>query len=168
MISHREKRWYAFVTKPRHEKKVKTYLDGYGIHHYLPLRKTLNQWKDRKRWVEAPLFPSYIFCEIQYVDRFQVLQVPSVVRIVGFNNEPMPVKESELESIRMLLSTDFELDVRPGLLTGDHVRISSGLLMDYEGQILEERGERYFVIHISSIGKSVLLNAKNVKLEKIA
>ncbi|RPI00947.1 MAG: UpxY family transcription antiterminator, partial [Calditrichaeota bacterium] len=137
MISQRDKLWYAFVTKPRHEKKAKSYLEGAGIDHYLPLQKSLNQWKDRKRWVEAPLFPSYIFCQIPFVDRFTVLQLPSIVRIVGFNNEPMPVAASEIDTIHDILSTNLELRVRTGLIKGDLVRIVSGLLMGYEGQIAE-------------------------------
>ncbi len=167
MVSARDTRWYAFVTRPRHEKKTKDYLDGVGVTSYLPLRKTLNQWKDRKKWVEAPVFPSYIFCHIPYVNRFDVLQAPSVVRIVGFNNQPMPVQDRELEAIQLLLSTDLQFDVRPGLITGDHVRISSGLLMGYEGQIVQERGDRLFVIHFTTLGKSIVLDASQIRLEKI-
>jgi len=167
VVSARDARWYAFVTKPRHEKKTKEYLDGYGVSSYLPLRRTLNQWKDRKKWVESPVFPSYIFCHIPFVNRYQILQAPSIVRIVGFNNEPMPVQDKELEAIKLLLSTDIEFDVRPGLITGDLVRISSGLFMGYEGQIIQERGDRLFVIHITTLGKSIILNASHVRLDKI-
>ena len=34
---------------------------GKGIESYLPLKKVLKQWSDRKKWVEEPLFRSYIF-----------------------------------------------------------------------------------------------------------
>ena len=167
LISHREALWYAFVTKPRHEKKAKMYLDGAGLESFLPLYKSLNQWSDRKKWVDKPLFPSYIFCHIPFMNRFDVLQQPGMVRIVGFNNEPMPVKEHEIEAIKLLLTTDFTLRVRDGFVPGDDIRISSGLLMGYEGKFLEERGEKYFVIHIETIGKSVLLDSRHVKIERI-
>jgi transcription antitermination factor NusG len=155
------------VTRPRHEKKTLEYLDASGVPTYLPLRKTLNQWKDRKKWVETPVFPSYIFCHIPFIHRYDVLQAPSIVRIVGFNNEPMPVQDQELEAIKLLLSTDMQFEVRAGLITGDYVKISSGLLMGYEGQIVQERGERLFVIHISTLGKSIVLDASQVRLEKL-
>ncbi len=167
MVSARDARWYAFVTKPRHEKKTKEYLDSSGVSSYLPLRKTLNQWKDRKKWVEAPVFPSYIFCHIPFIHRYDVLKAPSVVRIVGFNNQPMPVQDKELESIKLLLAENIEFDVRPGLIAGDHVRISSGLFMDYEGQIIQERGSRLFVIHITTLGKSIVLDVSHARIEKI-
>ena len=166
-VSHREPLWYAFSTKPRHEKKAKMYLDGAGIESYLPLYKTLSQWSDRKKWVEKPLFPSYIFCCIPFMNRFEVLQQPGMVRIIGFNNDPMPVLDRELEAIKLLLTTEIDIHVRDGFVAGDNVRISSGLLMDYEGKVLQERGERYFVIYISSIGKSVLIDSSHVKIERI-
>lgn len=167
MVSQRDPLWYAFVTKPRHEKKAKMYLDGAGLLAYLPLRKTLSQWSDRKKWVEKPLFPSYIFCNIPYANRFDALQQPGMVRIVGFMNEPMPVQDREIEALKLLIATDIEIQVRQGLVPGDDVRIASGLLMGYEGKVLQDRGEKYFVIYISSIGKSVLIDARHVKLERI-
>ena len=167
MVSSRDPYWYAFVTKPRHEKKAKSWLDGSGVTSYLPLRKTLNQWKDRKKWVESPVLPSYIFCHIPYSRRLDVLQAPSIVRVIGFNGEPTPVRDREIEALKLLLSTDLEFDVRPGLIAGDHVQITSGLLMGYEGQIVQERGEKLFVLHIASLGKSLVLDATHIKLEKI-
>ncbi|MBN1465330.1 hypothetical protein JXA02_06185 [candidate division KSB1 bacterium] len=146
---------------------MKTYLDGAGLISYLPLRKTLNQWKDRKKWIESPVFPSYIFCRIPYSHRFSVLEYPSVVRIVSFNGQPTPVQEKEVDALKMLLASQLKFDVRPGLITGDYVRIKSGLLMGYEGQVIQERGERLFVLHITSLGKSIILDATQVKLEKI-
>ncbi len=163
-----EELWYAFVTRPRHEKKVKAFLEGSGITHYLPLRRTLNQWKDRRRWVEAPLFPGYIFCRIPFVNRFQVLQTPGIVRIVSFENKPMPVRECEIETIRNLLKTGVSVEVRPGLIPGDLVRITSGILMGFEGRIVEERGSHYFVIHVESIGKSIVVDIRSAELKKIA
>lgn len=168
MVSQREIYWYAFVTRPRHEKKVQAYLQGAGLVNYLPLHKTLNQWKDRKRWVEAPLFPGYIFCRIPFVDRYSVLQAPGMVRVIGFGSNPMPVQDREIEAIQGLLTTGLKLEVRSGLIAGDFVRITTGILFGYEGQIVQERGYDYFVIHIPSIGKSILIDAHTVEMKKIA
>ena len=168
MISQREEMWYAFVTRPRHEKKVKEELEKSGIENFLPLRKTLNQWKDRKRWVEAPLFSSYIFCHIPFVYRYEVLKVPSVARIISFKNKPTPVRDEEIYAIKMLLEQNVDLQVQNGLDIGDHVRIGSGLLLGYEGRIVEARGVYYFVIQIECIGKTVLVDTRHIKVEQCA
>lgn len=158
IISQSQPLWYAFVTRPRHEKKSKISLDGAGIENYLPIRSTLHQWKDRRRWVEEPLFSCYIFARIAYNRRWDVLTSPSVVRIVSFNNAPTPVREEEIETIRRILTTDVEVEVQPGLLPGTQVRICSGPLAGLEGVLMGQRGEKFFVVHIPAIGKSVLVN----------
>ncbi len=151
--------WYAFVTRPRHEKKVQYYLDQAGIENFLPLHRSLRQWKDRRRWVEAPLFSCYIFAHIAYTRRYDVLQVPSVARLVTFNNEPAPVRVEELEAVRRLLGSPHQLAVEDGILPGSRVRITSGPLYGLEGVLTELRGNKWFVIHIEAIGKSILLQA---------
>jgi transcription antitermination factor NusG len=159
--------WYAFVTKPRHEKKVKSYLDGAGISSYLPMQKTLHQWRDRKKWVEAPLFSCYIFSHIPYIYRYDVLKLPSVVRMVGFNNRPSPVRGEEIEAITRFLAANREIDVVDGLLPGDFIRITTGVLAGQEGQLVEYRGSKWFEIYISAIGKSVLIDISRNTLAKL-
>jgi len=167
MIDQRASYWYAFVTKPRHEKKADEALKAAGIESYLPLKKTLNKWKDRKKWVETPLFSCYIFSKIPYVNRYDVIKIPSVVRIVGFQNQPTPVRSEEITAVRQLLSGDHHLFVHDGPLPGDSVRIKSGPLIGLEGQLVEFRRGRWFVIYIEAIGKSVLVDVNEHLVEKV-
>ena len=157
-INESQPLWYALSTRPRHEKKAKLSLDGAGIENYLPVKTTLRQWKDRRRWVEEPLFSCYIFARIAYNRRWDVLTSPSVVRIVNFNNVPAPVRDGEIETIRRILTTGVAVEVQPGLLPGTAVRISSGPLAGLEGVLMGQRGEKFFVVHIPAIGKSVLVS----------
>ena len=157
-ISESQPLWYAFVTRPRHEKKARLSLDGAGIENYLPIRSVLRQWKDRRRWIEEPLFSCYIFARIAYNRRWDVLTSPSIVRIVSFNHTPAPVREEEIETIRRILTTGVEVGVQPVLLRGTQGRISSGPLAGLEGMLMGQRGEKFFVVHIPAIGKSVLVS----------
>jgi transcription antitermination factor NusG len=56
--------WYIWYTQPRAEKQLQKRLAGEGIEVFLPLRKELHQWSDRKKWVEVPLFRGYLFTKI--------------------------------------------------------------------------------------------------------
>jgi transcription antitermination factor NusG len=167
MNNARAPQWFAFVTRPRHEKKVRDYLDLAGIENYLPLQKRLRRWKDRKKWIDFPLFSCYIFVFIDYFKRYDVLKVPSVVRIVGFNNEPTPVRAEEIDAIKGVIESNPTLEVLDGLVPGDAVRISSGPLSGQVGQLIEFRQQKWFVIHVTAIGKSVLVNIEENKVERI-
>ena len=54
-------KWKAIYTSSRQEKKVAAYLEKFEIENYLPIYKSLRFWKDRKKWVEMPLFNGYVF-----------------------------------------------------------------------------------------------------------
>ncbi len=159
--------WYAFVTRPRHEKLVKQYLDRAGIKNYLPLKKILSQWKDRKKWVELPVFSCYIFSNIEYVRRYDVLKVPGVARVVEFENRPTPLKEQEIRGIRTLMESNHDLAVVDGFIPGDHVRLRNGPLAGMEGVFVDYRRKKWFVVYIETLCKSVLVDVENNYVEKI-
>ena len=159
--------WYAFMTRIRHEKKVNESIQQAGMESFLPLRKSLNTWKDRKKWVETPLFPSYIFTKIPFNKRYDVLRIPSIVNIVGFNNVPCPVRPDEIDAIKSLLNSDSQFDVLPGLCAGSRVRICSGPLKGVEAQVDQVRGRNKLVINIIALGKSIVIDASDYKIEKI-
>ena len=58
-------KWIAVYTKSRHEKAVIKELENKNIEAYCPMFKERRQWSDRKRWVEFPLFRSYVFVKIE-------------------------------------------------------------------------------------------------------
>lgn len=53
--------WYPVYTNPRAEKKTYEQLVRKSIEVYLPLKKTLKQWSDRKKWVQEPFNLFYLF-----------------------------------------------------------------------------------------------------------
>ena len=79
-----EPAWYAVYTCANHEKRVADQFVQRSVEHFLPTFETIRRWKDRKMRIQQPLFPGYIFVRLLLRDRLRVLQVPSVVRLVGF------------------------------------------------------------------------------------
>ena len=76
--------WYAVYTKPRNEKKLAERLNGKGIEAYLPMRRTLKQWSDRKKMVDEPLISSYVFVNVLQEHYFEVLNTPGAVKYIWF------------------------------------------------------------------------------------
>jgi transcriptional antiterminator RfaH len=77
-------RWYPVYTHPQAEKKTWDLLQKKGIESYLPLRKQLKQWSDRKKWVEEPLIKSYIFVRIVPQQQTDVLMTKGISRFLYF------------------------------------------------------------------------------------
>lgn len=159
--------WYAFFTRAKHEKKVNETLQNVGVETFLPLKKSLNQWKDRRKWVEAPLFSSYVFAKISYINRYDVLKTPSVISIVSFNNKPSPVRPDEIEAIKALLASGANYEVINGMAPGDAVHVRTGPLAGIDAVISEIRGKRNLVLKIPMIGKSIVIDSGAYAIDKM-
>ena len=87
--------WYAAYTNPRHEKYVARQLDERSIDSFLPLYRSLRRWKDRRKQIELPLFPGYVFVHFDLQQRLRILGLPGVVRLVSFNGQPATLPEHD-------------------------------------------------------------------------
>jgi len=168
VVSQLDPYWYAFVTRPRHEKRVDRQLRGNGVESYLPLHRALHQWKDRRKYVEVPLFSCYIFARIPYFKRYDVLSVPGVVRIVAIGNQPTPVREEEIEAVRAVLESKAAFEVSPQLHRGDRVRIVEGPLTGVEGELVDFRSGHKVALNVGAIGQSLLVEVEQSKLVRVA
>ena len=76
-------RWYAIYTRSRNEKKVSMQLEERGLEHFLPLVPQLRYWKDRKKIVNMPIFPGYVFVNIKLSEKIRVLRTNGVVGLLS-------------------------------------------------------------------------------------
>src|SRR5207237_10363749 len=95
-----ETRWYAAYTNPRHEKHVAVQMANKCIECFVPLYRSVRRWKDRRKELELPLFPGYVFVHIALRDRLRVLQSPGVTYLVRCSGRPAVIEDRELESLR--------------------------------------------------------------------
>jgi transcriptional antiterminator RfaH len=163
-----EAHWYALYTRSRHEKKVEIQLSEKQISTYLPLKRVLKTWSDRKQWVEEPLFRSYVFIRGNAEERYRAVQCVGVVRLVAFNGKLAVVRDEEIEMIQRVLSEIPNPDACPiSLSVGDTVEIETGPLAGLRGRLDEIRGERRFMVLIPSIAQGIRFNVEKWNLRKI-
>src|SRR5215467_7020856 len=84
-LEYVEPHWYAAYTCANHEKRVAEQLIERAVEHFLPQYESVRRWKDRRVKLQLPLFPGYVFVRLELRNQIRVLQIPSVVRLVGFN-----------------------------------------------------------------------------------
>jgi len=151
--------WYALYTRSRTEKKVFLELEKGGIEAFLPLRKTLKQWSDRKKWVEEPLLRSYVFVRISEKDYSKVVQTLGIVRFITFSGKAAMIPDWQIESLRLLVSSGMDLTVtNEHYQPGDPVEIISGSLAGFKGEILEIKGRKQVVLRLSHLGYMLEVN----------
>ena len=160
-----EARWYAAYTRSRHEKSVADLLRCREVKTFLPLYSTVRRWKNGDHRVEVPLFPGYTFVHIALRDRLNVLKVPGVVRLVGFDGTPVALDNEEVESLRRALSSGVKAAPHHYLTVGRRVRIVGGPLAGREGIFLRRKGVTRVVVSIDLIQRSVLFDLDSDILE---
>ena len=155
----KEKKWYAIYTAPKAEKKISTRLLQQGIDHYLPTQKLLKQWSDRKKWVEEPLFRSYLFVYIDEALYYQVLNTNGVVKFVTFGGQAATIPAYQIETIRRLLMDSNDLEItQEELELGTPIEVIAGPLMGTLGELISIRGEKRIAVKIHTLDTSVLIN----------
>lgn len=150
-------KWYALYTRPRYEKKVETLLIEKGIETYLPLVKTLRVWSDRKKWVNMPLFSSYIFVHI-YLEKkqFDVLNTPGAVKFVTFEGKAASIPEKQIDDIKWVLSTDVESEpIDQRIDPGEKVEIIKGPLKGLMAEMVQYNNKSKILIRMEQLGKSI-------------
>ena len=150
-----EPRWYAAYTSANHEKSVAQQLAVRSVEHFVPLYESVRRWKDRKVRLQLPLFPGYVFVRLVLRDRLQVLQVPGVAKLVGFNGMPTALPQEEIEALRRSLGKGVRAEPHPYLTAGRRVRVRTGSLAGLEGVLLRRKNRTRFVISLDLIMRSV-------------
>ncbi len=150
-----EPRWYAVYTCCRHEKQVAAQFASREIEHYLPVYESVHRWKNGRALVQLPLFPGYVFVRIALRDRVRVLQVPSVVSLVGASGMASPLSDDEVELIRRGICGGLRVEPHPYLKAGRRVRVRRGPLAGSEGILVRKKGTLRLVIALDLIMRAM-------------
>ena len=158
--------WYVLYTKPKNEKKVYERLSLQGFECYCPCRKILKQWSDRKKWVEEPLFRSYIFIKVPstYAERINVLQTPGVVRFLYWLGKEAEVKQSEIETIQKFLGEHKSVEII-SFEAGTKLKIRDGALKGMDGTV-DYQTDKEVVLNIEKLGMSLIARVSKHHVEK--
>jgi transcription antitermination factor NusG len=162
-----EKKWFVLYTKPKYEKKVYGQLLEKKIESFLPLQEVMKQWSDRKKKVEEPLFPGYVFIHSGEKERLLSLNTVGVVRCLTFKGRLAVVNDFEIENIKKLLSYGKILEVHSLLGIGARVKIIQGPLSGMIGLLTEVRGGKRFTISIEDLNSSISIEIPIEDIEKI-
>ena len=160
-----ESKWFAAYTSPRHEKHVSLQMGRHGIHNFLPLYKSIRRWKDRRKELELPIFPGYLFVRIALRERLRVLQLPGVVQLVSFQGQPAPLPDADIEMLQRQMAQNSGLQPHPFLTVGKRVRVHSGSMAGVEGILVRKKDKFRVVVSIELIQRSVAMEIDQADIE---
>ncbi len=114
-----------------------------------------------------PLFPGYVFVRLALRNRLRVLQIPGLVRLVGFSKVPTPLPERDIEALRDGFAAQLRVEPHRYLTIGRRVRIKSGPLEGLEGILIRKKNAVRVVLSIELIMHSASVEIDAGEIERI-
>lgn len=162
-----EPRWYAAYTSANREKRVADQLATRSVEHFLPLYQSVRRWKDRRVYLQLPLFPGYLFVRMALSDRLRVLRIPGVACLVGFNGMPTPLTNEEINRLQAGLASGVGAEPHPYLTVGRRVRVKEGPLVGMEGILRQKKGQSRLIVSLTLIHRAIAVEVDVADIEAL-
>ena len=152
--------WCLIYTRSKQEKKVAGLLSKHNITCLLPLKKERSKRRDRVKVIDEPLFPSYVFVQLQSLTEYtSSLNLEGVCYYVKFNNQIAKISEQEIENIRLLSSVATGVEVSfERFRKGTEYLIEQGPLSGLFCEIIEYKGHHKLLVRVQILQRAVLIN----------
>jgi transcription antitermination factor NusG len=156
--------------RSRHEKVAAAAIQAAGIETFLPLMTQVHQWSDRRKPVEVPMFPGYLFVRIQTLPELvlRVLQSPGVVTFVGNGAGATPIADDEINNFRTAIVGKVACTPYPFLKIGDRVRVVGGAFNGVEGVLVGRGPQSKLILSISLIQRSIAISVYNLDVVPVS
>jgi transcription antitermination factor NusG len=147
--------WFALWVRSRAEKAVFDQLVRKDIEAFLPTVNRWSRWKDRKKLIAWPLFPSYCFARFDLQNILAVRKCVGVVNVVSFDGAPAPIPHDQIAAIQALVASELKYDPCPMLHEGDMVEVTHGPLKGMTGRLIRKGPKTRLVLSITMINRAV-------------
>jgi transcriptional antiterminator RfaH len=162
--------WYVIQTKPANEHRVDAHLSGQQITVFLPMLETFHYLRGKMIPRIKPLFPNYLFARLDIcVAYYKVRWTRGVHKILGNGNEPLPISETVIQTLRQRTGENNVVRLEDDLEKGSLVQFTCGPFKDLMG-IFDKKmsaGGRMRIL-LSLIGVDVSVQVSRHQIKKVA
>lgn len=160
--------WYVIQTCCHHEGSVEARLQQKGLEVFLPRHSVMSRRRDRKKLLQVPLFPGYLFIQniLEPDTYYTILNLPGVARFLAFGNRPQPVPSETIASVKLALTAERIYCPHRYLQKGKRVRVLDGPLAGVVGIIRESNTQkRKVVIEVELFKQAVAVELEDEAVE---
>jgi transcriptional antiterminator NusG len=159
--------WYVVRVRPNSEWKTTASLEGRGYEVFLPTSRRVKE-RARRRVLEVPLFPGYVFCRFDRRNLVPIVSATGVVQVLSRDHRPEAVDENEIFALRSMALAQLPMEPWPVFETGQTVRIPHGPLAGIEGRVVRDANRAKLIISVSLLRRSVAAQINREYLEPMA
>lgn len=152
-------RWFVARVRSCQEKMVAASLAASGVEFYLPVRREVRRWSDRRKVIDALVLPRFIFVRCTPEERLQILAgEPRITGFLANASVVSVVRDSEMQTfIRMVEQGGGGVRVNhEALAPGDRVRVLDGPLAGLECELVSVAGGRCLAVRLGLLGTATM------------
>lgn len=162
--------WYALAVRPRKENFVERQLRAMGFNAICPRYRKLVRHARSTKSVATPLFPNYLFVELQAASLSwrNVNWVPGSIGLLKFDNRPAPIPGDFVDQFISGLGRDGIIEFKRELNEGEKVEAIGGPFHRFTGEIIQmSRNDRVKVL-IEALNRKVEISLPRTQLVSAA
>lgn len=151
--------WYLIYTKPQHEKKVHAHLTEIKVDSFLPTRKILRTWHDRKKYVDEPLFPSYVFIYLNdKKNYYDGIDTEGSLYYVRSGKEIARVSEAIVNNIKLAVDQGNDIQISEDRFQpGRKLVINKGPLTGLSCEVVRYNNKQKLLLRIDLLQRNILI-----------
>ncbi len=166
-----EPQWFALLTRSNFENVVCERIYQKNFEIFLPTIKAKSRQRNKKVMISRPLFPGYLFVKA-YSDPqtcVNILKTPGAVRLLGNQDNPVPVPATQIESLKILTKsgTDIITGDSAKLKKGTPVMITAGAMIGVKGIFVKYKGKNRVIIDIDSLKQFAGIEVMEKDIERV-
>ncbi|MBI3852551.1 MAG: hypothetical protein HY298_20020 [Verrucomicrobia bacterium] len=158
-------RWFVAHTRPRREKKLAQYCRRVAIATTLPCYELAHKYRGKTVVFRKPLFPGYVFLELDPADRNLIRQNEHVANLLEVLDQE--TFQKQLQDILLALEANVGVRLAPSIGEGMRVRIRAGPLQGIEGWVEQRHGLSTVLLRLDFINQAAAVKLEADLLEPI-
>lgn len=162
--------WYVVYTKSKFENVVFEGFSKKKFEAFLPKMKVLSKRRDRRKMLDKPIFPGYVFVKSSMCaeKHIEILKTVGVVNLIKNRKGPVPVDEESINSLKIMVTEKSEnLITGSRFQPGDRVRVIYGPFTGVVGVLNKLKGKERVIVNFDSLGQFVSVDVDREDVEII-
>lgn len=148
--------WYVAQVMTGKEDGIRERIQSQGIKSIVPMKRMRELKQGRWHDVLRVIFPGYVFimADMDAGTYYRVRPVPGVIKLLGDDKGPIPIRENEVNLILRLTQDGDPLGLSEVFVKGSKITVVSGPLQGLEGRIVKLDARRFRAkVDISFMGE---------------
>ncbi len=134
--------WYLLFCKPQQHLRAEWQLSNQDFTCFNPSRPVQKTVRRVTKVVDEPLFPNYLFIQLNKASNWQALRsTRGVSRVISFNGAPAIVEDEVIHSLRIQCDKSYTHAPKALYQKGDKVIITEGCFNNIEAIVKANKAE---------------------------